>query len=33
VVLDERNVEAGFPAELDVGTGKEIKCGLLQAAL
>lgn len=33
MVLDQSNVKAGFPAELDVGTGKEVECRLLQTAL
>lgn len=32
-VLDEGDVEAGFAAELDVAAGKEVKGGLLEAAL
>jgi hypothetical protein len=32
-VLDQRDVEAGLAAELDVAAGEEVKGGLLQAAL
>jgi hypothetical protein len=32
-VLDQRDVEAGLAAELDVAAGEEVKCGLLKAAL
>jgi hypothetical protein len=32
-VLDQRNVETGLAAELDVAAGEEVKGGLLQAAL
>lgn len=32
-VLDQRDVETGLAAELDVGSGEEVKGGLLQAAL
>jgi hypothetical protein len=32
-ILDERNVEAGFAAELDVAAGEEVKGGLLETAL
>lgn len=32
-VLDQRDVEAGLAAELDVAAGEEVKGGLLKAAL
>jgi hypothetical protein len=32
-VLDQRDVETGLAAELDVGAGEEVKGGLLEAAL
>jgi hypothetical protein len=32
-VLDQRDVEAGFTAELDVTAGKEVEGGLLETAL
>lgn len=32
-VLDQRDVEAGFAAELDVTAGEEVEGGLLQTAL
>ena len=32
-VLDERDVETGFAAELDVRAGEEVECCLLEAAL
>lgn len=32
MVLDKGDVEARLAAELDVGTGQEIECGLLKAA-
>lgn len=32
-VLDQRNVEAGFAAELDVTAGEEVESGLLETAL
>ena len=33
MVLYQCNVETGFPAELDIGTGKEVERRLLQTAL